>query len=282
MHEYAARRLSWLTSRIPGALGSATGGAIQGTTLELTLRFYSLAQVLFAPNAELCTLLADATAKPCALMQRGVDTEAFSPACRTRPAVPDTEIGTPENPFVLGFVGRLSIEKNVALLPRLARELADAGLHTRLLIVGHGAEEEWLRRELAGSGTGAEFAGVLRGTALAAAYANMDLLVFPSHTDTFGNVVLEALASGVPAVVTPDGGPKYIVREGHTGAIAQDDGFAAAITAILGDPGQLRAMRLAARRYVLSCSWDTVFDRVYAEYALAGLIPELAPVPGTA
>ena len=85
----------------------------------------------------------------------------------------------------------------------------------RFLIVGHGSEEAALRREL----HEAEFAGVLRGEALAQAYANMDVLVFPSHTDTFGNVVLEALASGVPAVVTPDGGPKFIVRDGETGFV---------------------------------------------------------------
>jgi phosphatidylinositol alpha 1,6-mannosyltransferase len=84
----------------------------------------------------------------------------------------------------------------------------------RFLIVGHGGDEQWLRERL----PRAEFTGVLKGEALAAAYARMDLFVFPSHTDTFGNVVLEALASGVPAIVTPDGGPKTIVRDGSHGA----------------------------------------------------------------
>jgi phosphatidylinositol alpha 1,6-mannosyltransferase len=103
----------------------------------------------------------------------------------------------------------------VALLARVERELAAMGVGgVNFLIVGHGSEEASLRRDL----KEADFAGVLRGAALARAYANMDVLVFPSHTDTFGNVVLEALASGVPAVVTPDGGPKFIVRDGETGA----------------------------------------------------------------
>ncbi len=278
VHEYAARRLTWLTSLIPGSLGPATDGAIEGTALEISQRFYALARVLFAPNTELCAMLAGATGRPCALMQRGVDTETFSPAHRTRRAA----VGTADDPFVLGFVGRLSIEKNVALLPRVQREMQAGGLHTRFLIVGQGAEEEWLRRELAGCGAGAEFAGVLRGAALAEACANMDLLVFPSHTDTFGNVVLEALASGVPAVVTPDGGPKFIVREGETGAIARDEDFASAAGAMLRDPKHFGAMRLAARTYALTCSWDAVFDRVYAGYAQAGLQPELASVPVTA
>lgn len=258
VHEYAARRLTWLTSLMPAALGPATGDAIEETALDITLRFYSLARVLFAPNTELCTLLEKRTGQPCQLMQRGVDSHLFSPAYRTRQSVSASR----ESSFVLGFVGRLSIEKNVALLPVIQRALDAAGLHVRFLIVGHGAEEESLRSAL----PTAEFAGVLRGEALSAAYANMDLLVFPSHTDTFGNVVLEALASGVPAIVTPHGGPKFIVRDGQTGVIAPDEGFADAVASILKDPARLASMRLAARAHALTCSWDAVFDRVYEGY----------------
>ena len=134
-----------------------------------------------------------------------------------------------------------------------------------ILIVGHGSDEAELRLELAE----AEFAGVLRGAALAQAYANMDVLVFPSHTDTFGNVVLEALASGVPAVVTPDGGPKFIVRNGETGFVTDDDHFATAVAKLVTDRERLEGMRLKAREYALGCSWDTVFERVYAGYETA-------------
>ena len=94
----------------------------------------------------------------------------------------------------------------------------------------------------------------------------MDLLVFPSHTDTFGNVVLEALASGVPAIVTPDGGPRFIVREGVTGRIVPDEGFAPAVAELLRAPERLEAMREAARAHALTCSWDAVFERVYSSY----------------
>lgn len=98
------------------------------------------------------------------------------------------------------------------------------------------------------------------------AYANMDLFVFPSHTDTFGNVVLEALSSGVPAIVTPGGGPKYIVRDQHTGFVVPDAGFVPAIAALAEDRARLTQMRLAARAYALTCSWDAVFDRVCEGY----------------
>jgi glycosyltransferase involved in cell wall biosynthesis len=262
VHEYAARRLTWLTSLIPGDFGLAAGEAIQSGVqtgaLEATLRFYALARVLFAPNQQLCDMLAAGTGRECHLMQRGVDTTLFSPWHRTR----DRRAVSAENPFILGFVGRLSIEKNVALLPKIQRELTAAGIPTKFLIIGHGSEEEALRKEL----PTADFTGVLRGAALSSAYANMDLFVFPSHTDTFGNVVLEALASGVPAVVTPNGGPRFIVREGETGAIAEENDFAGAIAGILRDPEHLGAMRTRAREYALTCSWDAVFDRVYAAY----------------
>jgi len=270
VHEYAAKRIGWLTGLMPSGMVEATEQHVETGSLEMTTRFYSMAKVLFAPNAELCDMLAKATGRPCHLMQRGVDTTLFAPAHRTRPE------RKPGEPFVLGYVGRLSREKNVALLPLIAQELAAAGLSVHFVIVGHGVDEEALRREL----PNAEFPGVLRGTALSQAYANMDLLVFPSHTDTFGNVVLEALASGVPAVVTPDGGPKYIVRErasgeAETGAIADDSGFAAAIATVLQNPERHAAMGVAARAYALTCSWDTVFDRVYEAYE-----PLLAAVPG--
>jgi len=257
VHEYAARRMGWLTERL-GESGSAVGKGVEGGALWPTSQFYKLAKVLFAPNDELCRMLEKTTGRPCYLMQRGVDTELFSPVRRAR-ASEDLAI-------VLGYVGRLSVEKNVALLARVERELAAMGVDgVRFLIVGHGGEEASLRAEL----KAADFAGVLRGVELARAYADMDVLVFPSHTDTFGNVVLEALASGVPAVVTPGGGPKYIVRDGETGFVVADDGFAGAVALLVRDRERLGRMREAAREYALGCSWDAVFGHVYAGYQTA-------------
>jgi phosphatidylinositol alpha 1,6-mannosyltransferase len=259
LHEYAARRMGWLTGRMAEGRGAAIEGGVETGGLWVASQFYKLAKILFAPNEELCRMLERTTGRPCFLMPRGVDTEWFSPMHRTR------EDG--DRCVVLGYVGRLSVEKNVALLARVERELAAMGLDdVRFLIVGHGSEEASLRRDL----KKAEFAGVLRGAPLARAYANMDVLVFPSHTDTFGNVVLEALASGVPAVVTPDGGPKFTVRDGETGFVTGDDRFAEAIAALARDRARLEAMRMKAREYALGCGWDAVFDRVYAGYEAAG------------
>jgi phosphatidylinositol alpha 1,6-mannosyltransferase len=259
IHEYAAKRITWLTSLMPPEFVAATEQSVEAGSLDVATRFYSLGQVHFAPNTELCDMLAKAVGKPVHLMQRGVDTTLFSPAHRTRTA--------DDGEFVVGYVGRLSVEKNVALLPVIDRELKRRGLRVRFLIIGHGVDEDALRKDL----PNAEFAGVLRGLELSRGYANMDLLVFPSHTDTFGNVVLEALASGVPAIVTPDGGPKYIVRtaasgEPETGVIAGDAEFATTVAELLGSPARLAAMQTNDRSYALACSWDAVFDGIYTAY----------------
>lgn len=254
VHEYAARRSNWLTGRMSASRRQSSEDAIEHLALLASARFYSLAKILFAPNPSLCALLEKYTGRPCHLMQRGVDTQLFAPEHRSR---------KDSSPFILGFVGRLSVEKNVALLAQVQQQLTAQGVTSfRFLIVGQGAEENWLRQHL----PGAEFPGVLRGKALAEAYANMDLFVFPSHTDTFGNVVLEALASGVPAIVTPDGGPPSIIREGETGLVARDEDFAAAIACILANPIRHEQMRQNARKDALKTSWDAVFERVYEGY----------------
>jgi glycosyltransferase involved in cell wall biosynthesis len=135
-----------------------------------------------------------------------------------------------------------------------------------------------------------EFAGVLHGKRLAEAYANMDAFVFPSKTDTFGNVVLEALASGVPALVSNAGGPKFIVRHEETGFIASSArDFALRLVDLMGNPEKRQAMSQAARAYAVQQSWDAVFDDVFQRYrqllaapaAALNYMPTISPNPST-
>ncbi len=262
VHEYAARRANWFLRLLPKRHSTSASQKIEDRAMAIAAWFYRKAEVLFAPNLELCALLESHTGRPCFLMPRGVDADLFHPAKRTR---------DPEDPVrILGFVGRLSVEKNIGLLVEIQNDLDQ--IHAKIqspekrrekfVIVGHGGDEAWLRERM----PQAEFAGVLRGEELSRAYANMDLFVFPSHTETFGNVVLEALASGVPAIVTPDGGPRTIVRDGETGRVVPDAQFTAAITEILTDSARHAKMREAARIYALTASWDSVFEGVYAAY----------------
>lgn len=249
VHEYAGRRSAPLATLLPKA-----PQWIESCALHATSSFYRLAKVLYAPNEELCSLLERKTQRTCHVMRRGVDTQLFSATRRTRPLDDDA--------LILGYVGRLSIEKNVALIPLLQQALDAAGINARFCIIGHGGEEAALRQAL----PNADFAGVLRGEALATAYANMDLFVFPSETDTFGNVVLEALASGVPAAVTDGGGPKFIVTNEHTGIVRPTAAWIKAIVELTKDRARLRTMGEAAHTYATSCSWDAIFDSVVAKY----------------
>jgi glycosyltransferase involved in cell wall biosynthesis len=164
----------------------------------------------------------------------------------------------------LGYVGRISAEKNVRFLKRLEDGLVAAGAPKfRIVVVGHGNEQSWLEANLK---TGV-FPGVLSGPALSRAYANFDLFVFPSFTDTYGNVINEAMASGVPCVVTAGGGPKYLIEDGKTGIQARDEAhFIESVAAIMKDPARHAEMRIAARKLAESNSWDRVFERLYEQY----------------
>lgn len=254
VHEYLARRSEWFLRLLPERQSAATAKMIEDVTMSAAALLYASARVLYAPNPALCKRLTEVTGRPCHMMPRGVDATLFAPSKRQRAAEDDE--------LVLGFVGRLSVEKNVALLAGIQETLDRQQKKFRFRIVGHGSEEQWLRERL----PRAEFTGVLRGEELACAYAGMDVFVFPSHTDTFGNVVLEALASGVPAIVTRDGGPPTIVRNGLTGCVADDADFASAIEALMDDKARLREMSAAARTYAESASWDAVFEGVYRGY----------------
>jgi glycosyltransferase involved in cell wall biosynthesis len=131
------------------------------------------------------------------------------------------------------------------------------------MVVGEGAEQEWLRANM----RQAEFTGVLTGAELSRAFADFDVLAFPSKTDTFGLVVLEAFASGVPAVVTDCGGPQFTVRHGSTGFVAHDfDEFVNYTAKLMDQPELLSTMRAAARQQALETSWDRIFDGMYEAY----------------
>jgi glycosyltransferase involved in cell wall biosynthesis len=261
LHEYAARRLNKLAAPLPNAWRARLASVAERQSLRASLRFYRLGRALLAPNEELRDMLARATGRPTHLMRRGVDSSLFSPTKRLRD----------DRTFLIGYVGRLTPEKNVRRLAELEQGLIEAGADDfRFLIVGCGSEREWLERRM----RYAEFTGVLSGEALARAYANLDLFVFPSQTDTFGNVVLEAQASGVPCLVSSRGGPKFIIQYDQTGAddnpsgmVADSpSGFLEAALGLMSRPERLSRMREAALKRAREFSWESVFEQVYQIY----------------
>jgi len=256
VHEYAARRSDRILPRlISGNARAWLLQTIEDVSFRLTAYFYQVARFHFAPNQELIDKLHGATHKPCVLMERGVDLAEFSPIHRDR---------ADDGQFVIGYVGRLSTEKKVRSFAALASAVKKAGYkHVKFVFVGQGGEEQWLRQHI----PDAELTGVLRGPALSRAYANMDLFAFFSETDTFGNVVLEALASGVPAVVTDKGGPKFIVEHERCGFVCgNDEEFIASVLRLISSNSLQCDMTVAARQRAERASWDAVFDAVYETY----------------
>jgi len=256
LHEYAARRLS-KKMRHPALLR-----AVERWSLGVTILFYKTPRVVLAPNADWQSVLRERTGKPTAVMTRGIDTTAFAPERRTKS----------DDPLNIGYVGRLSTEKNITALPELEQALIDAGIDYRFTIVGDGNDGAWLRSRM----KRALFTGVLRGEALASAYANMDVFAFPSETETVGNVVLEAMASGVPVVAMARGGHRFITKAGRSALIADTrDEFIRLTLSLVRDQAARASMAADARVDACARSWDSVFEGVYRAYgdAIALALP---------
>jgi glycosyltransferase involved in cell wall biosynthesis len=215
------------------------------------MKYYRLAHFVASPNEEMRRMLESETARPSFVMAHGVDTECFSPRWR-RPG---------DGRFCVGYVGRLTPEKNVRALVEIERELEQEGNQDfRILVVGAGSEEEWLRTNL----RRAEFSGTLHGDALAAAFAEMDTMVFPSHTDTFGLVVLEAMASGVPVILTEAAGRRVGVVDGESGILTTN--FAEGVRRVMQTPGLRERMGETAREHARERGWGRVFENLQAIY----------------
>ncbi len=254
LHEFAAHRLERMFSFLPASIVSGISDFAEKRILDGAILYYRMPKVVLAPNRELLETLVKDKRRSTFLMTRGVDAERFSPAKRT----------ANDGVFRFGFVGRLRAEKRVRLLADLERELLKAGKRNfKFLIVGEGNEREFLEKNM----KTAEFTNFLEGERLSEAYANMDVFVFPSETETFGNVVQEANASGVPAIVTDRGGPKFIVRSGETGFVANGfDDFVKYSLLLMNDAERLQKMKTASREFALSRSWNSVFETVYRAY----------------
>jgi phosphatidylinositol alpha 1,6-mannosyltransferase len=254
LHQFAARRMRKLLSALPGSWSKRAADWTESASLAQILRFYRIARVTLAPTREQVEWLEGQTGRRSFLMLRGVDCEAFHPKWRS----------VQDGVLRIGYVGRVTPEKDVRFLAEIERELVAAGhKNFSILVVGDGSERGWLERNLKHG----VFTGVLRGAELAKAYANMDLFVFPSKTDTFGNVIQEAAASAVPAIVTSEGGPQYLVKDGSTGFIARDSRqFIQRVLELEADPERLNLMGAAARESIQEKSWDAAFEMTYTAY----------------
>jgi glycosyltransferase involved in cell wall biosynthesis len=195
------------------------------------------------------------------ILPRGLDTELFHPDRRDSAFF--ERFGACNGEIRLLYVGRISREKDLDLLAAAYRRLRDEGLPVQLFVVGHGPYSKAFAKSL----PEAYFTGYLKGTELATAYASADIFVFPSTTDTFGNVILEAQASGLPVVVSDSGGPKELVEENGNGLITKShdvEDFARAIRVLVTNSALREQMSRSARDSVTDRSWPSAFRRFWA------------------
>jgi len=254
IHEFAASRIKRLLRSLPTGLVSGVSGFAERRILQGSMLYYRLPKMILSPNQELVEELGRKTGRESRIMGRGVDSDFFSPTKRT---VNDGIIR-------FGSVGRLRAEKNVRVLVDVEKALLAAGkTDFEFLIVGEGSEREYLEKNL----KHAVFTGFLDGEALAEAYANMDVFIFSSETDTFGNVAQEANSSGVPVIVSDKGGPKFIINDGVTGFISRESSDYAKYSLLFyNDREKLAEMKVNSRNNALSRSWDSIFAGVYDAY----------------
>jgi glycosyltransferase involved in cell wall biosynthesis len=193
-----------------------------------------------------------------AVLGRGVDTELFSPARRS--AGLRVAWGVAENELVVLHVGRIAPEKNLALAIEAYRAMARDGRAARFVVVGDGP----LRGAVQRANPDLIFTGVLTGERLAAHYASADVFVLSSETETFGNVTLEALASGLAVVAFDDAAASVHVADGVSGALAPRGdarAFVAAARDLVQAPERLAGMRRRARAAVADLDWCRIVER---------------------
>lgn len=233
-------------------------GWLQGAIAAHLRRFHNAADTTLVPTRELAARLAEQGYRNVGLMARGVDTQLFNPAHRSREL--RTQWGVGPRAHVVAYVGRLAAEKNIDLVLRTFDTLHQTRPQTRLLLVGDGP----LLARLKTDHPEHIYAGIRRGEDLARHYASADLFLFPSLTETYGNVVAEALASGLGVVSYARAAAAELIEDGHNGFIVpprDEVGFIQSATDLLIHPTLLTRFRLRAVASISSLAWDRVTDQ---------------------
>lgn len=261
------------------------GLAFMEPVIEAILRrFYRRCDAIVAPSDSMAQLLRDQRMSyDVGIWTRGVDREIFRPSRREMAWRQGIGIGDDEP--VIGFLGRLVMEKGLDVFSDTIDCLARRGVRHRVLVIGDGPAREWFERRL----PDAVFVGQQSGPDLGRAVACMDMLFNPSVTETFGNVTLEAMACAVPVVAAIATGSESLVKDGVTGRLVRPgwiEGFADALRGYCEDSGARLAAGAAGERGAERFGWDQVnqalvdtYHRVIRQRAAGGGVPRLGPVP---
>jgi glycosyltransferase involved in cell wall biosynthesis/predicted metal-dependent phosphoesterase TrpH len=224
--------------------------------------FYGAPRLVLSPSPSADSSLIELGASPARIgrWERGVDLDRFDPAKADRAAYPGE--------IKVLYAGRMTREKGVDLLAEsfLRAHRSDPRLH--LLLAGGGPEEDELRARL---GERATFLGWLGGEDLARAYASADVFLFASSTDTYGQVILEASASGLPVVAVAEGGPAALIENRHTGLLCRPDPdhLAGALLQLAAAPLRRRKLGAAGAEAARARSWERSMEQLAAGYRRA-------------
>jgi len=226
--------------------------------------FHKPLKKVFVPSYETIKQLKNHDFRNMVVCPAGVDCALYHPGY-DQPAV-RKKFGLSRK-FILSFAGRLAPEKDVHTLIAIANAMpAELNEQIEWLIIGDGPLREELEEQAPAN---MKFTGYLTGTKLAEAYSVSDLFVFPSPTETFGMVVLEALASGTPAVTANSGGVKNIIKSGKTGITCEPGNaieFTEAIVHLLKNDRLRRRFQFEARTYAMAQNWETIFEEMLWHY----------------
>lgn len=270
----AARRLGIpLTSALHtnfDAYGAHYGlGWLRGGIAAYLRAFHNATRCTFVPTRRQCNALLAAGYRRVEVLARGVDTALFSPA--RRDAALRAHWGVGDQGLAVLYVGRLAPEKNLDLLARAFQAIAAHRPEAKLIVVGEGPLAARWRRDHPEF----VFCGARRGEDLAAHYASADLFLFPSLTETFGNVVLEAMASGLPLVGYDDAAVSECVEDGVNGLSCppgDEAAFIAQACRLAADASLRRRLGAAARAEAARRSWAEIFRQ--AEAVLCAVLQE--------
>lgn len=237
---------------------------LQNIVWDYTRWFHNQCLANYAPSQATIKLLHHKGIKNLEHWGRGVDTVNYDPQKRSEEL---RRSWGAHNKLVLLYVGRLAPEKNLDVLAQSYKNILETypqKLH--LVVTGDGPLASALKHELNKNVT---FTGYKKGQELAQIYASSDIFAFPSTTETFGNVVLEAMSSGLPVIGTAAGGVQENVVPELNGILCRpksSEDFSRALQTLVGDPDLRCRMSRGARQYALGCSWDRIFSRLLHSY----------------
>lgn len=233
----------------------------------LMRKFYHRCEQVYVPSECMRTILKDQDmAKDLRIWSRGVDAQQFSP--KRRDMDWRRSLGIADDEIVISFVGRLVLEKGLGVFADTLDALRRRGVPYKALIVGAGPERDRFAEQL----PEAIFTGYLQGDDLARAYASSDIFFNASITETFGNVTLEAMASGVPAVCADASGSRSLVTSGETGFLVEPgniEAFADKLSLLIEDRLLHQTMAKASYESSKDITWDAVLGRLLEQYGEA-------------